>query len=135
MARIVVAKGERLEIAFTSRDDHEVDVDGHVYVGFDNRRLYVTADIPDSTGRVGTIYEERFGKPGTDARVRLPKVGSFWVFHDDPHFVFTVDRVFHDKDELMVEFSTASKEPMHVKGKDNLRHFLEFYSEILRMDE
>jgi len=52
--RIELQPGEELEVGFTESD-------GTIIVAYTDTALTVSADLPDSTGREGTIYEERLG--------------------------------------------------------------------------
>lgn len=56
--KIVLKPGEKLEIALA--DDSGEDIDGSIIVDFQFNELKITTDWPDSDGRVGTIYSERF---------------------------------------------------------------------------
>lgn len=54
--KILLSPGEKVEIKFA-----ETDGVIEVAFAFNEDSIRVTADMPDSTGRVGVIYEERFG--------------------------------------------------------------------------
>lgn len=60
--KILVKEGEVLEIGFV--DEEGFEVDGNFRVLFDTTEapgeLRVEADLPDTAGRAGSIYSERF---------------------------------------------------------------------------
>jgi len=53
--KITLQKGETIEVCFA-------DSDGQIDVKFGKNKITVKTDLPDTEGRVGTIYEEKFGK-------------------------------------------------------------------------
>lgn len=52
--KIELKQGERITVTFA-------DTDGEIEVSYGENNLTVTADLPDTTGRQGVIYEEVFG--------------------------------------------------------------------------
>lgn len=67
--RIMLKPGETLIVGFA--DENDGDGDGTIEIEFGDEVLIVRADMPDTTGREGVIYEERFadGVPGPDEPV------------------------------------------------------------------
>ena len=57
--RIMLKPGETLTVGFA--DENDDDGDGVITIEFGAEVLTVCADLPDTTGRQGVIYEERFG--------------------------------------------------------------------------
>jgi hypothetical protein len=53
MPKVELEPGEQVTVTFK-------DSDGEITVEFREDALLVTADLPDSSGREGVIYEERF---------------------------------------------------------------------------
>lgn len=51
--KVVLRPGERVEIELA-------DTDGRFVVAYGRATLRVTSDLPDTKGRKGVIYEERF---------------------------------------------------------------------------
>lgn len=67
--RIMLRPGETLTVGFA--DENDQDVDGTIEIEFGAEVLIVRTEWPDSTGREGVIYEERFGEdPDPDGPVR-----------------------------------------------------------------
>ena len=61
--RIRLAPGETLTVGL--EDENGRACDGELTIAFDvdgNKQFTVTADMPDSDGRNGLIYDERFGE-------------------------------------------------------------------------
>ena len=56
---VTLKPGENVKVEFA-------DSDGSVKVAFNEKDVTVTAGMPDSDGRIGIIYQERFGE-GHDA--------------------------------------------------------------------
>jgi len=50
---IVMGPGNRIVIGFE-------DTDGHISIEYGEKALRVIADLPDSSGREGCVYEENF---------------------------------------------------------------------------
>lgn len=65
--KIVLMPGEKVEVTFAGTD-------GEIEVAFSERAISVKADTPDSEGREGVIYEERFDIGATED-VRVTCVG------------------------------------------------------------
>lgn len=66
--RIMLKPGETLIVGFTDENEH--DGDGTIVIEFEDETLRVSADMPDSSGREGVIYEEWFGDvPGQEQPV------------------------------------------------------------------
>lgn len=65
--KITLKKGETIEVCFAHSD-------GQIDVKFGKNKITVTTDLPDTQGRVGTIYEEKFGTPSPSGKVVEPLV-------------------------------------------------------------
>lgn len=65
--KVVLKPGEKVEVTFDGTD-------GEIEVAFSQRAISVRADAPDSDGRDGLIYEERFDL-GDTADVKVTCVG------------------------------------------------------------
>jgi len=63
--KITLQKGETIEVCFA-------DSDGQIDVKFGKNKITVKTDLPDTEGRVGTIYEEKFGTPFFSGEVVKP---------------------------------------------------------------
>lgn len=57
--QLELAPGEKITVTFLGSD-------GDIIVGFDKKRIFVETLWPDTTGRTGTLYEEKFGDPPKD---------------------------------------------------------------------
>lgn len=64
MPNLVLSPGEEIKITLE-------DTDGFFIIKYGEEALTVESDFPDSTGRVGIIYEEKYGK-GSDHEIDLP---------------------------------------------------------------
>ena len=63
--KVVLKKGESVDIAFE-------DADGSLRIGYGHTKVFVKAELPDTQGRQGIIYEENFGGvKGRRARLKL----------------------------------------------------------------
>lgn len=60
--KIILKRGERVEIELA-------DADGKFVVSYGTKELRVTTDFPDSTGRTGIIYNEKFASEADKLRV------------------------------------------------------------------
>lgn len=60
MAKITLKQGDRLEVCLDGTD-------GEFVIEYGDSALTVTADLPDSDGREGVIYSERFGDTDDDS--------------------------------------------------------------------
>lgn len=74
--KVLVKEGELLEIGF--EDEEGFEVDGHFRVMFDAQEargeLRVEADLPDTAGRTGTIYSERFRTDTVEGTLKASRV-------------------------------------------------------------
>lgn len=52
--RVELKQGESLTVCFA-------DTDGEFVIKYGKKKLTVKSDLPDSSGREGTIYSENFG--------------------------------------------------------------------------
>ena len=57
--QLELAPSEKITVTFQGSD-------GNITVGFDEKRIFVETDWPDTDGRTGTLYEEKFGDPPKD---------------------------------------------------------------------
>lgn len=62
--RVVLNPGEVLEVRYADEDGDETD--GNLFVSYSDSAIEVKTDWPDSDGRIGVVYSERFGE-GHDA--------------------------------------------------------------------
>ena len=61
MTKVLVVQGVPLTVGFIDPDTG-VEGDGNFLIEFTERELRITADMPDSDGRVGVIYNEKFAE-------------------------------------------------------------------------
>lgn len=62
---LVLAPGDKIRVTLK-------DTDGEFVLEYGKTSLKITTDFPDSNGRKGIIYEEKFGKPETEKKVSWP---------------------------------------------------------------
>lgn len=55
--KVVLSPGDTLTVELE-------DTDGQFQISYGPTALTVTSDLPDTSGRTGTIYEERYATPG-----------------------------------------------------------------------
>jgi hypothetical protein len=64
--RVMIGPGQTLEVSLCDESGEEID--GTIEVKFGAQALTVETTRPDSFGRKGILYEEKFGKVGKNMR-------------------------------------------------------------------